>query len=89
MGQIGASMFYGTLLEPHIIHVVSYCESFKRATAKEIIESVKIARRAVNVALRGAFEPLSDRWIMDEKERIKNDALTDNRSNKIIGRRQR
>lgn len=75
MGQIGVSMFYGMLLEPHIIHVVSYCESFKRATAKEIIESVKIARRAVNVALRGAFEPLSDRWIMDEKERIKNDAL--------------
>ena len=75
MGQIGVSMFYGTLLEPHIIHVVSYCESFKRATAKEIIESVKIARRAVNVALRGVFEPLSDRWIMDEKERIKNDAL--------------
>ncbi|HPV63651.1 MAG TPA: methionine synthase, partial [Fervidobacterium sp.] len=65
MGQIGVSMFYGMLLEPHIIHVVSYCESFKRATAKEIIESVKIARRAVNVALRGAFEPLSDRWIMD------------------------
>ena len=85
MGQIAVSMFYGTLLEPHIIHVVSYCESFKRATAKEIIESVKIARRAVNVALRGVVDPLSDRWIIDEKNRIKDDALTIIETIKSIG----
>lgn len=85
MGQIAVSMFYGTLLEPHIIHVVSYCESFKRATAKEIIESVKIARRAVNVALRGVVDPLSDRWVIDEKNRIKDDALTIIETIKSIG----
>lgn len=27
MGQIGVSMFYGMALEPHIVHVVAYCES--------------------------------------------------------------
>ncbi|HPZ17594.1 MAG TPA: cobalamin-dependent protein [Fervidobacterium sp.] len=85
MGQIAVSMFYGTLLEPHIVHVVSYCESFKRATAKEIIESVKIARRAVNVALRGVVDPLSDRWIIDEKNRIKDDALAIIEAIKSIG----
>ncbi|MBC7122771.1 MAG: cobalamin B12-binding domain-containing protein [Pseudothermotoga sp.] len=74
-GQIGVSMFYGMALEPHIVHVVAYCESVKRATAKEIIESVKIARRAINVALRSFPDPLADPWIKGEKERIKEEAL--------------
>ncbi|KAF2958434.1 methionine synthase [Thermotoga sp. Ku-13t] len=75
MGQIGVSMFYGMALEPHIVHVVAYCESTKRATAKEIIESVKIARRAINMALRGCVDPLADPWVRGEKERIKEEAL--------------
>jgi glutamate mutase epsilon subunit len=74
-GQIGVSMFYGMALEPHIVHVVAYCESEKRATAREIIESVKIARRAINVALRGVSDPLADPWVRSEKERIKEEAL--------------
>lgn len=74
-GQIGVSMFYGMALEPHIVHVVAYCESERRATSKEIIESVKIARRAVNVALRGCADPLADPWIRSEKERIKEEAM--------------
>ncbi|WP_448536357.1 cobalamin-dependent protein [Pseudothermotoga sp.] len=74
-GQIGVSMFYGMALEPNIVHVVAYCESVKRATAREIIESVKIARRAINVALRGLSDPLADPWIKGEKERIKEEAL--------------
>ncbi len=75
MGQIGVSMFYGMVLEPHIVHVVAYCESNRRATAKEIIESVKIARRAINLALRGYWNPLEDCWVRNEKDRIKYDAL--------------
>jgi glutamate mutase epsilon subunit len=68
-------MFYGMALEPHIVHVVAYCESEKRATAREIIESVKIARRAINVALRGVSDPLADPWVRSEKEWIKEEAL--------------
>lgn len=75
MGQIGVSMFYGMALEPHIVHVVAYCESTKRATAKEIIESVRIARRAINEALQGCVDPLTDPWVRGEKERIKDEAL--------------
>lgn len=75
MGQIGVSMYYGFALEPHIVHVVAYCESSRRATAKEIIESVKIAKRAINLALRGYPDPLADSSLRMEKERIRNEAM--------------
>ncbi|MEJ5229235.1 MAG: cobalamin-dependent protein [Pseudothermotoga sp.] len=75
MGQLSVSMFYGWALKPHIIHVVAYCESMRRATSKEIIESVKMARRAVNLAMRGMPDPAKDDWIIKEKERIKEEAL--------------
>lgn len=75
MGQIGVSMYYGFALEPHIVHVVAYCESSRRATAREIIESVKIAKRAINMALRGYPDPLADRSVISEKERIKVEAM--------------
>lgn len=75
MGQLSSSMFYGWALEPHIVHVVAYCESMRRASAKEIIESVKMARRAINLAMRGIVDPLGDEWVKKEKERIKEEAF--------------
>ena len=75
MGQLSSSMFYGWLLKPHIIHVVAYCESMERATSKEIIESVKMSRRAVNMAMRGFVDPSTDPWINTQKNRIKDEAL--------------
>jgi len=75
MGQLSVSMFYGWSLEPHIVHVVAYCESMKRATSKEIIESVKMSRRAINLALRGIPDPVRDRWVRGEKERIIDEAM--------------
>lgn len=75
MGQLSVSMFYGWSVEPHIIHVVAYCESMKRATSKEIIESVKMSKRAVNLAIRGMPDPLKDEWVRNEKDRIKDEAM--------------
>ncbi len=75
MGQLSVSMFYGWCIEPQIVHVVAYCESMKRATSKEIIESVKMSRRAINLAIRGVPDPLKDEWVKSEKERIKDEAI--------------
>lgn len=75
MGQLSVSMFYGWSIEPHIIHVVAYCESIKRATSREIIESVKMSKRAVNLAMKGIPDPLKDEWVRNEKDRIKNEAM--------------
>lgn len=75
MGQLVASMFYASYLKPHIIHVVSYCEAMKRATSKEIIESVKMVRRAYSLALRGLPDFKSDPEIRGRIDLLKDEAM--------------
>ncbi len=72
MGQLVSSMFYGSYLEPHIIHVVSYSEAIERATSKEIIESIKMVKRANILAKSGLpdfrKDPEVDRRVKELKE---------------------
>lgn len=75
MGQLVASMFYASYLEPHIIHVVSYCEAMKRATSKEILESVKMVRRANSLASRGLPDFKSDPEIRGRIDLLKDEAM--------------
>lgn len=41
-GQLAASTALGLALDPHIVHVVGYCEADHAATAEEVIESCQI-----------------------------------------------
>lgn len=75
MGQLVASMFYASYLNPHIIHVVSYCEAMKRATSKEILESVKMVRKANSLASRGLPDFKSDPEIKSRIDLLKNEAM--------------
>jgi methylmalonyl-CoA mutase cobalamin-binding subunit len=75
MGQLVASMFYASYLNPHIIHVVSYCEAMKRATSKEILESVKMVRKAYSLASRGLPDFKSDPEIKSRIDLLKNEAM--------------
>jgi methylmalonyl-CoA mutase cobalamin-binding subunit len=68
MGQLVSTMFYGAYLRPHIVHVVAYCEAMHRATSKEIIESVKIVKRALNIAREGLPDFSSDKKIEKRKD---------------------
>lgn len=52
-GHLAASTYLEMTLRPHIVHVVAYCEADHVATPAEIIESVKICRRVVEMALVG------------------------------------
>lgn len=74
-GQLASAIFYGAYLKPDIIHVVSYCEALYRATAKEIIESIKIAKRSLLVAQRGLPDFESDPEVRTRKETLKNEAM--------------
>jgi len=74
-GQLAATMFYASFIEPHIIHVAAYCEALYRATSKEIIESVKIVKRACALARRGMPEPTEDPEIMARVKILKEEAL--------------
>lgn len=75
MGQLVSSMFYGSYLKPDIIHVVAYTEAIKRATSKEIIESVKMVKRAYLLAESGLPDFSSDKEIKDRVYELKDEAL--------------
>jgi hypothetical protein len=60
-------------LKPHIIHVVGFTEADHAATAEDVVESCKLARRAIENALSGAPDMLSDpkikariKWLVNE-----------------------
>lgn len=73
-GQLAASMFYASYLKPHIIHVVSYCEAMRRATSKEILESVKMVRRAYTLAAKGLPDFRCDPEVRKRADSLKSEA---------------
>ena len=52
-GHLSASVYLQMALQPHIVHVVSHTEAHHAATAEDVIEACKLARRAIENALRG------------------------------------
>ena len=75
MGQLVSSMFYGSYLKPHIIHVVAYTEAIKRATSKEILESVKMVKKAYLLAETGLPDFIQDKNIRDRVDELKDESL--------------
>jgi methylmalonyl-CoA mutase cobalamin-binding subunit len=52
--HLATSVYLQMALEPHIVHVVGYTEADHAATADDVIESCRLARRAIENALQGA-----------------------------------
>ncbi len=73
-GQLASSIYTGMMLKPHIVHVVGYCEADHAATADEIIESCKIARRVIHDCLQGLPDPLADKEIVQRKNLLISEA---------------
>jgi methylmalonyl-CoA mutase cobalamin-binding subunit len=55
-----ASVYLQMALRPQIVHVVGYCEAQHAATAGEVIESCKLAQRAIENALHGQPDMTTD-----------------------------
>ena len=47
-------------LRPHVVHVVGFSEADHEATAADVVEGCKIARRAIRNALDGQPDPAHD-----------------------------
>jgi len=64
-GHLSASVYLQMALRPEIVHVVSHTEAHHAATAEDVIEACKLARRVVENALRGqpdmSFDPVVHR----------------------------
>lgn len=68
-GHLAASTYLQMSLRPHIYHIVGHTEADHVATADDIIEAVKIVRRAINNAL-GAPDMTQASEVQERKEHL-------------------
>lgn len=73
-GHLAASIYLQMALKPHIIHIVGHTEAHHAATADDIIEASKIARRAIENSVRGAPDMTSDRAITKRRKELVKEA---------------
>ena len=72
-GQLVSSVYTAMNIDPDIVHVVAYCEATRRATDVEIIESVKMAKQAINEAIKGLPDFRQDKEIHEHKQYLKSE----------------
>ncbi|WP_165056701.1 MULTISPECIES: cobalamin B12-binding domain-containing protein [unclassified Adlercreutzia] len=75
-GQLAASTFMQMCLEPHIIHVVGYCEADHAAGPEEVVESCKIVRGVIRHTLGESFSIDKDPAILARKDELVAEAKT-------------
>ena len=73
-GHLAASIYLQMALRPHIIHIVGHTEAHHAATADDIMEASKIARRAIENAVRGAPDMTADPAITKRRKQLVKDA---------------
>jgi len=73
-GQLASSIYTGMMVKPHIVHVVGFCEADHAATADDVIESCKIARRVIHDCLLGTPNPLNDKEVLMRKNELVQEA---------------
>ena len=73
-GHLSASIYLQMAMKPHIIHIVGHTEAHHAATADDIIEASKIARRAIENAVRGAPDMTADPAIIKRRKRLVKEA---------------
>lgn len=73
-GHLAASVYLQMALKPHIIHIVGHTEAHHAATAQDVIEASKIARRAIENAVRGAPDMTADAAITKRRRQLVKEA---------------
>ena len=73
-GHLAASIYLQMALRPHIVHIVGHTEADHAATAEDVIEASKIARRAIENALRGAPDMTADPLITKRRKQLVEEA---------------
>jgi hypothetical protein len=73
-GHLAASIYLQMAIQPHIIHIVGHTEAHHAATAEDVIEASRIARRAIENAVRGAPDMTADPAITKRRKQLVKDA---------------
>jgi methylmalonyl-CoA mutase cobalamin-binding subunit len=69
-GHLAAATYLQMALKPHIVHVVGHTEAHHAATAEDVIAACKVARRAVENAVRGAPDMTVDPRVQARKREL-------------------
>jgi methylmalonyl-CoA mutase cobalamin-binding subunit len=72
--HLATSVYLQMALKPHIVHVVGYTEADHAAIAEDVIESCKLAHRAIENALRGQPDMVQDSAIQARKQELISEA---------------
>ncbi|MCC6490444.1 MAG: cobalamin-dependent protein [Candidatus Hydrogenedentes bacterium] len=75
-GHMAASAVFSMAVRPHILHVVGYSEAHDVVNADILIESCRIARGAVALALQGSPDPARDPKVQARKKHLIREART-------------
>ncbi len=65
-----ASIYLQMSIRPHIVHIVGHTEADHAATAEEVIQASKLARRAIDNALMGQPDMSCDPSVQERKEQL-------------------
>jgi len=68
--HLATSIYVQMALKPHIIHIVGHTEADHAATAGDIIEACRMARRSLSNALQGAPDLTADPSVQARKEHL-------------------
>jgi hypothetical protein len=68
------SVYLQMSLRPHILHIVGHTEAHHAATADDVIEACKLARRSVENALHGQPDMTADKVVQERKEELVQEA---------------
>ena len=75
--HLAAGIYVQMALKPHIVHIVGHTEAHHAATAKDVIDASRMARRAIENALAGQPNMLMDPVLIRRKdELVKESRLT-------------
>ena len=69
-GHLAAATYLQMALKPHIYHIVGHTEAHHAATAEDVIEACRIARRAIDNAVRGAPDMTADPLITRRRKEL-------------------
>ena len=69
-GQLAASAYLAMAIEPHIYHVVGFCEAHHAAEADDVIESCKIVRGIIKNDFLGHIDLTKDASVQNRKREL-------------------
>lgn len=72
--HLAASVYVQMALKPDIVHIVGHTEAHHAATADDIIEACRLARRAIENALNGQADMTADERIQARKAELVREA---------------